>query len=361
MGALPLHPFHERHGALFGQLGGEEVVQSYSSPEQEYLHLTQTAALLDLSFRGRLCLLGPDREKFLHGQVTNDVAGLKTGEGCYAAIVDGKARLQSDLFIYKLADEILLDFEPGLTQRITDRLDKYIIAEDVQVVDVSPHYGLLSLQGPQSETVLQDLGWFPAPPPQHLAWVKAQIPKVGETYLMRNARLRTTGFDLFIPTEALETAASLLSAAVRKVSGGLAGSSAFDIARIEAGVPQFGIDMDEHNLAPEAMRTNAISYSKGCYIGQEIIARIRTYGSVAKALRLLQLPAELNQLPVPGEKLFTSEGKDAGYITSSTLSPKSGGKIALGYVRREANAPGAMLRLGSPEGGIVSVLKAPGE
>ena len=361
MGALPLHSFHERQKALFSELSGEEVVQSYGSLQQEYTCLTKRAALLDLSFRGRVCLLGSDREKFLHGQVTNDVAGLKVGEGCYAAIVDGKAKLQSDLFIYKLAEEILLDFEPGLTERIVQRLEKYIIAEDVQVVDVSPHYGLFSVQGPESEQVLRESSWFENFPGRELAWAKDEVPEVGEVYLMRNARLGTKGFDLFIPTGGLENAAGKLNEAAAKAGGGWAGWGAFDTARIEAGVPRFGVDMDESNLAPEALLTNAISYSKGCYIGQEIIARIRTYGSVAKSLRMLQLPAELHELPAPGVKLVTGDGKEAGYITSSSLSPKSGGKVALGYVRREMNAPGTLLRLGSPSGGALTVLDGPGD
>ena len=359
MRALPLHSFHERRKAVFTELNGEEAVRSGASPEQEYIWLTQQAAWLDLSFRGRICLLGTDREKFLHGQVTNDVLRLKVGEGCYAALVDGKARLQADVFIHKLAEEILLDFEPGLTERITQRLEKYIIAEDVQVVDVSPHYGLLSIQGPESEAVVRALKWFETLPGGGLNWVKAETAQAGEVYLIRNARLRSAGFDLFVPSGGLEAAATLLEQAAGAVGGGMAGWSAFENARIEAAVPRFGADMDESNLAPEALQGNAISYAKGCYIGQEIIARIRTYGSVAKALRILQLPAELNQLPPRGEKLFSVEGKEAGYITSSALSPKSGGKVALGYVRREVNSPGTQLKLGRADGGTVVVLGNP--
>ena len=356
MAALPLHSFHERRNASFAEVRGEEVVLSCSSPEQEYLHLHQTAAWLDLSFRGRVCLLGTDREKFLHGQVTNDVAGLKVGQGCYAAIVDGKARLQGDLFIYKLQDELLLDFEPGLTSRLAERLEKYIIAEDVQVVDVAPHFGLLSVQGPASEKVIKALGWFPELPANHLGWTRAEAGEVGEVYLMRNPRFGTAGFDLFVPIAGLEQAAKALDGATTQAGGGFAGWQAMEIARIEGGIPRFGADMDETNLAPEALQGNAISYAKGCYIGQEIIARIRTYGSVAKALRVLQLPAELHQLPPAGEKLWNSEGKEVGYITSATLAPGSGAKIALGYVRREANTPGTALHLGSATGGTVTVL-----
>ena len=110
------------------------------------------AGVMDLSFRGRLCLTGADRVRFLNGQVTNNVKDLRAGEGCYAALVTAKGKLECDLNIFNLPNELLLDFEPGLTATITQRLEKYVIADDVQVVDVAPHYGLLSVQGQRNPT-----------------------------------------------------------------------------------------------------------------------------------------------------------------------------------------------------------------
>jgi folate-binding protein YgfZ len=348
MKSLPLRHWHEQLGAVFRNEGGEEIVGHYQSTEAEYLNLTRSAAILDFSYRGRLCLLGADREKFLHGQVTNDVLKLKTGEGCYAAVVSGKGKIQADPFIYKLAEELLLDFEPGLTEKITRRFESHIIADDVQVVDVSPHYGLLSIQGPSAKNLVQNSSIFPELPAAYLAWESTKTES-GELYVMRNPRLNsspssgsataeTDGYDLFVPTE-------LLEAIAKKLSGPWAGLNAFEIARIESAIPRFGVDMTKDNLAPETgIATRAISYAKGCYIGQEVIARIRTYGKVAKALRLIRLPNELEALPPSGEKLFF-EGREVGYITSSTLSPKHGGKVALAYVRKECNTPGTRLML----------------
>src|SRR3954467_13179172 len=118
MAALPLHEFHERQRGFFGELSGEEVVLNYGNPPAEHEALANSAALLDLSFRGRGCVLGSDREKFLHGQITNDVKRLRVGQGCYAALVNAKAKMESDLFVYKLHEELLLDFEPGLLSRV---------------------------------------------------------------------------------------------------------------------------------------------------------------------------------------------------------------------------------------------------
>jgi folate-binding protein YgfZ len=344
---LALHDFHAARGAQFSVENGVEFITSYGSPEAEYLALTREAAVIDLSFRDRVCLLGADREKFLHGQATNDVQRLKTGEGAYAALVTHKGKLETDLFIYKLQDELLLDFEPGLTQKITDRLSKYIIAEDVQIIDVAPHYSLVTIQGPRAAELLAPN--FPELPAKALAWTKTTSAN-GDLYVMSNARFGTDGFDLFIPVADTSEVAAKLAETIK-----LAGIDATEIARIENGIPRFGIDMDESNLAPEALRENAISYAKGCYIGQEVIARIRTYGQVAKALRLLRLPDELQHLPSKGEKLLHN-GKEVGFITSATLSPKHGSKVALGYVRKEANSVGQSLHIATPEGPLATII-----
>jgi folate-binding protein YgfZ len=359
MTPLVLREFHFERGARFADLNGAEIVAAYGAVEEEYLRLTGSAALLDLSFRSRVCVLGADRKKFVHGQVTNDVLGLNRDQGCYAALVNAKGKIQSDLFVYKLSEEILLDFEPGLLTTVLERLQKYIIAEEVELVDVAPHYGLLSIQGPLSAECVQASGLFDTIPVEALRWISRSTPD-GEVYLVNNPRFDSTGFDLFIPVATLLKSAEALSRAVQVVGGDWTGFEATEIARIENGIPRFGADMSESNLAPEAVQERAISYKKGCYIGQEVIARIRTYGQVAKSLRLLRLPNELPELARPGERLF-SEGKEVGHITSSTLSPKYGGKVALGYVRKEVNAPGTTLELNGVYKGAVQIIGIPGQ
>jgi len=350
---LPLHSYHEKPGVVFGEINGQEVVHSYGSVEREYLNLTRTAALLDLSFRGRICVLDKDRERFLHGQITNDVLGLKPGQGCYAAITSAKGKIESDVFLYKLKEEILLDFEPGLTTRIIQRLEKYVIAENVQIVDVSSHYGLLSVQGPSSQSLLEERKLVERLPERELSWTKSESDQV-EIYMMKNSRLGTSGFDLFVPVGEIHDLAETLNLP-------WAGWQAFEIARIEGGIPRFGVDMTEVNLPQEAeIQDRAVSFTKGCYIGQEVIARIRTYGQAAKSLRLLRMPTEVQRLVEPGEKLF-KEGKEVGYITSSALSPKHGAEVALGYVRKESNSPGSILRLKSADGPETVIIGIPGK
>lgn len=342
---LLLHPVHVHLGAHFGELRDFETVVGYGDSMAEYEALKKTAAVLDFSFRGRGCLTGADRVRLLHGQVSNDVQKLRPGEGCYAALVTVKGRMQADLNIHVLENELLLDFEPGLTSILRERFEHYIVAEDVQFTDVAPFYGLVSIQGPLAEAVMRRAVPDLTIPKTGLSISYRADPSLGDLYLVNHARTGGSGFDFYVSTGTAALVFDKLVAAARAEGGRPAGFEAFEWARIEAGIPRFGVDMDEGNLPPETgIETRAISYNKGCYIGQEVIARIRTYGQVARALRGLRLDPQLSALPVRGDKLFLGE-REVGNITSAIHSPEFGMPIALGYVRREANTPGTALRL----------------
>jgi folate-binding protein YgfZ len=346
MHPLALHEFHERLNARFADLNEAEVVMDYGDWLIEHGALRQSAGVIDLSFRSRICLTGADRVRFLHGQVTNDVKRLRVGEGGYAAIVTAKGKMQSDLNLYTLENELLLDFEPALTATISQRLEKYIVSDDVQIIDVAPLYGVLSLQGPKADSVARSLGFFGELPLKPFEWTKIADVTLGEIYLMNQPRLGTTGFDLFVPTGSLGAVADKLIAAAKSAGGSACGWQAFDTARVEAGIPRFGVDMDETNIPLECgIEDRAVSYSKGCYIGQEVINRIHSIGHVNRELRGLRFADELKVGPVKGDKLF-HENKEVGYMTSAVKSPALNGKtIGLGYVRREVNQIGTILSL----------------
>jgi folate-binding protein YgfZ len=348
--SLGLHELHSSLKAVFADVSGAETVAHYGDTAAEHRACRETAGVADLSFRGRLCLTGTDRVRLLHGQVTNDVARLQTGEGCYAAFVSNKGKLEADVNIYALANELLLDFEPGLTAALMQRLEHFIVADDVQIVDVRPYYGLISIQGPRAAEVVAQLELPATLPTVGLGIAHVAGPAFGDLYVARQVRTGSTGFDAFIPTEAMGMVFDKLVLAARRVGGREVGFEALNLARFEAGIPRFGVDMDASNLAPETgLESRAISYSKGCYIGQEVIARIRTYGQVAKALRGLRLADDLAALPVRGDRLFRG-GKEVGTITSAYRSPSFGGLLAMAYVRRESNAVGTELELRTSSG-----------
>ena len=380
MTPLPLHEFHHRLGARFAGLDGAEIVNDYGDWLAEHAALRQSAGVLDFSFRSRICLTGADRVRFLHGQVTNDVKKLRAGEGCYAAIATNKGKMESDVNIFCLTDELLLDFEPGLTEKVSQRLEKFIVADDVQIVDVALPYGLLSVQGPKAADVVGALGLFTEIPDQPFGSVKVTDATLGEIYLINQPRLcsycssghesahsstpesqsrltsaatmdfKLDGFDLFIPNNSLGAMADKLIAAAKQISGRACGWQAFETARIEAGIPRFGVDMDEMNLPLECnIENRAVSYHKGCYIGQEVINRIHSFGHVNRELRGLRLADDLPNLPQRGDKLFR-DSKEIGYITCAVKSPPLNANIALGYVRREANQIGTELTLQAKAG-----------
>ena len=384
MNPLMLHEFHHGLNARFTELNGAEVVNDYGDWLAEHAALREAAGVIDLSFRSRICLTGADRVRFLHGQVTNDVKKLRVGEGCYAAITTAKGKMESDLNIFALADELLLDFEPGLTQKISQRLEKFIVADDVQIVDAAPHYGLLSVPGPKAAEVVVALGLIgrdELPRVQRfdrqvsLTMVKISDVTLGEIYLADNSRLdsgrwgetpsssdfsemgsgglslhqKIDGFDLFVPNNSLGAVADKLIAAAKQIGGRAVGWQAFETTRIEAGIPRFGADMDGSNIPLECgIESRAIVYNKGCYIGQEVINRIHSVGHVNRELRGLRLAIDLKALPARGDKLFHAD-KEVGYVTSAVKSPLFG-NIALGYVRREANQIGGELTLRMPTG-----------
>jgi folate-binding protein YgfZ len=175
-------------------------------------------------------------------------------------------------------------------------------------------------------------------------------PDLGEAYLVNRPRTGSEGFEIFAPISSLERLLEKLRIAVQSVGGRACGWTALERVRIEAGIPRFGQDMDETTIPLEAgLENGGISFDKGCYIGQEIISRIRTYGQVAKALRRLTLAPDSKGLPVKGDEVL-HEGKSVGHITSAAASPALRQRIALGYIRKEANGIGSEVFVRTKEG-----------
>jgi aminomethyltransferase len=355
MTPLLLHDLHQKYGARFSTIDGAEMAAHYGDALGEYNALIQTVGVLDLSFRCRLCLVGADRIRFLHGQVTNDVKRLAPWQGCYAALTTAKGKMQSDLNIYRLEEEVLLDFEPGFQQSVSERLDKYIVADDVQVMEVGSLYCLLSLQGPQSQEVLRCLEIFGHVPEKPLSVGKASSAEFGETYVMNQPRAGDRGFDLFVPAV---SAASLMEKLLRgatAVGGRLCGWQSLETRRIESGIPRFGLDMDGTNFPQECgIEDRAVSYSKGCYIGQEVLNRIHTLGHVNRELTGLRFSPDLKTLPKKNDKLMDGE-KEVGYVTSAIDSPSLKVKVGLGYVRKEVVGKDLTLRTSGADSPVIVV------
>ena len=299
---------------------------------EESHHLRSRVGLIDLSNRDRLCLLGEDRHRFLNGQVTNNIRDLRPGNGCYTLCTNNKGIIQSDAQVYALEDELLLDLEPGQGPDIQRRLESFIISDDVEIVDVAPHFGLLTVQGPLAQQVVksaEQLGLEALPASSHQI-TKHSTQTYGEIYVASNPRIGTSGYDLFVGNESFEAVADLLKHRVEEAGGAVCHANSLDPLRIEAGIPRFPMDMEPSILAPElGIESQTISYSKGCYIGQEVINRIKSVGKVNRRLVGLRYESEA---PSAGTPLL-HDGKRVGVCLSSAYSNLAKGMIGLALVK----------------------------
>jgi folate-binding protein YgfZ len=302
----------------------------------EYRAVRDAVGLFDLSHRGLLQITGPDRLSFLQGMLSNDLRGLKTFDGQYATILTQQGKVVADVRVLCAMNSFYLDFWEPLREKILAHLNRYLIADEVEIADRSDEYSTLSLQGPQSETLLRAV-FGEAELPQR-AFGHAMIQLDGAAICVIAAtHTGESGFDLIIPTADLEKIARRISAAGGPFAPRWIGAEAQEILRVEAGIPLYGVDFSEDNLLLEVGLDHAVSFSKGCYLGQEVVERIRSRGHVNKKLSGLLLETEE---PADIGSIIEANGKSAGMITSSVLSPRLNRSIALGYVSKEFWSPG---------------------
>jgi len=334
---------HRRAGALFGFIGDWEMPQSYGAMEEEYRALRSSVGLCDCSHWGRIFISGRDRGKFLHNLTTNEVLSLKEGEGSYNAILNPKGRMLASFWVHVLKDSLLLEIENQSPEKLIELFLKYKFFSDIRLVDATKTWGTLFLAGPHAPAVARAaLGIdFPALAPG--GYFTGELE--GEPIFFVNRPL--TGEPEFaIHTPARELGAlwaRLMQLGAPSVIRPV-GQEALEVLRIEAGIPRFGVDMDDFIIPVEAgLEQRAISYTKGCYVGQEVIARIKTYGHVNK--HLVGLKIEGNGIPPRESKVFDGGGKEVGWVTSAAYSPGLGRTIALGYIRPQVSTGGTLLSI----------------
>ena len=263
-------------------------------------------------------LTGPDRVRFLNGMVSNDVAKLSSGRGMLAIKANNKGRIEGVLRVRMTEDALLIDVREAVAPKILEVLDKFIVMDDCAVRDVSNERGVLGVYGPESKKVLAAIGLDPGSVEPHAFVVKDDATIVRDTWL------GVDGYELHSPSaEALKE--RLVASGAKPVS-----LEAIDAARIEAGVPIDGVDLDDDTIPLEARLQHAIDFAKGCYVGQEVISRATNFGQVRHLLVGLDMGGER---PPPAGARIMSSGKETGEITSAVMSPTLGRPIGLGYVR----------------------------
>ena len=283
-----------------------------------YEALRHGAAWLDLSARGRIVARGRDRARLLHAITSNEVKKMTPGGGCYAFLLSPQGRIQADLCLFAFEDHILIDTEVELREKVLLHIKRYIIADQVELEDVTLSTACIGLEGPRAAAILTTLGApVPATDYAYVAWDDVTIAAVTVT--------GQPGVRIFAP---VEKAAAL----VHQLEAAGAVSATPDearLVRIENGKPRFGEEIRDTSLPQETQQMHAVSFNKGCYIGQEIVERIRAQGRVNK--KLTRVTLEGSELPAPGSKT-TVDGAEAE-VMSAILSPESAGVVALAYVR----------------------------
>jgi aminomethyltransferase len=298
-----------------------------------YQALREGSAWLDLSARGRIRAVGEDRVRLLHAMCSNHVEQLQAGQGCYAFFLNPQGRILADAVILALPDALLIDTEPETRESLYAHLDKYIIADDVTLEDTTAETVAIGIEGPGAADVESRLGLaLPAAPYSH----QASHQPAGDRLAIRFSVTGQPGFSIVAPAADRETLLRELEAA------GAVRASDQDarVVRLELGHPRYGEDITDQYLPHETQRLEALHFTKGCYIGQEIVERVRSRGGVHRFLVPLEIQGDN---PPEAGTVIAADGKAVGAITSAAWSPARGSVVALGYLRLGEIEKGAAL------------------
>jgi len=315
------------------------------------------AAVLDRSDRGRIVVSGVDRASYLQGLLTNDIVALQAGQGCYAAYLTPQGRMIADLYVYELGDVILLTMDRAVKDSVLAKLDQFIFSEDVQLGDVTDTFAQIGVIGPQAAAIVSRIldGTTRETLEALIEHANLRAAWQGEPAIVtRTADAGVAGFDLFVDRAKAEALSSALAAA-----GGVAiDERTAEALRIESGTPRFHRDMDEETIPLEAgIESRAISFTKGCYVGQEVIIRVlhRGHGRVARKLVGLVLSDSAADGPPAAGAIVRSGDREIGHITSSAWSPALQKPIALGYVHRDFVATGTAVTIDGANAEVASL------
>jgi folate-binding protein YgfZ len=335
-----------------GEYCGVETACTFGDRRAEFSALGQGCAVHDRGWRAHFRIAGRDRVRWLNGMVTNNVRDLPVGQGNYSFLLSAQGHIQGDLYVYNRGEDFLATTEAAQFEKVVKVLQKYIIMDQVELTGLRDQLSALGIQGPQARKTMLGAGLS--------AGLKDELPKEMELREV-NWRGRTLSvtrmpaahhelYEVWVPPEEASSVwDSLIAAGAVPV-----GTEAVEMFRVIAGAPRYGVDIRERDLPQETAQMQALNFAKGCYIGQEIVERIRSRGNVHRTFTGFTVEGTT---PLPGAKIHGA-GKEIGEIT--TALPVPAGErdrvLALGYVRREAAKPGSALQV---DGGAVIVTDLP--
>ncbi len=344
----PLLEEHKIAGATLASYHGCTLPDTFTTFADEYRAAREAVAIFDTNWHTIVELTGPDRVRYLNAIVSNDVKTLGEGRGTLALLLKPQGHILAELEIYALQDKLLVLSHASVRERTIATLDKFIIMDDVTLSDVTEQFGSFAVEGPRAGTVIAEACGLSLEGFSEHAIAEVQIAGVA-CHLIRHSHFGFPGAEIIAPREHLALLWRNLRASVLAQHGAAIGMRALNALRLEAGIAWFPDDFNDTVIPHEAaLEATHISFSKGCYTGQEIVERVRSRGQVNR--RRVQLKFSTLEPPAPLTRLYAREGddksaerKEVGIITSSAFSPAANAAIGMAYVRREHNSAGTIL------------------
>jgi folate-binding protein YgfZ len=315
---------------------GATAAAVFGDAGEEFAALRDGCGVHDLGFRARISVKGGDRVRWMNGMVTNNIRDLAAGHGVYAFLLNAQGRILGDMHVYNAGEALEVETDRAQLDKILATFDHFIIMDDVEISSIGENWTALGVTGPKSREILLAAGIeFPELQPLEMATAKCNCDCGCVECTIIRSDLTEGSYELWIaPKDVYQTWQGLVAAGAKAV-----GSRAWEMLRISLGVPLYGVDIRERDLPQETEQARALNFNKGCYVGQEIVERIRSRGNVhRKFTGFLSLGVAK---VAAGDKIVVAE-KEVGEITSAAILPASPGEqtVALGYIRREVGAPG---------------------
>lgn len=317
------------------------LATDFGNVRAEFGALLSGCGVYDLSLRAKIALTGGDRVRWLNGMLTNNIRDLASGHGVYAFLLNPQGHILGDLCAYNRGDSLMIDTDQSQSEKLLATFDHYIIMDDVEVTDLSDKQTAVGIAGPKAREVLLAAG-LEIPELEPLQFVDVTWRNVALT-VVRSDNASIESYELWLSPDQV----TLFRDALVKAGAAPAGTTAVELLRIAAGIPRYGQDIRERDLPQETEQQRAVHFSKGCYVGQEIVERIRSRGNVHRKFTGFEVQGAL---PAVGTKI-QADGKDIGDITSVAILPVESGErpVALGYIRREIAAQGRQVQAGSTQ------------
>ena len=340
-----LHDVFSSSGATIGEYRGAETPARFTDPRREYEAFRSACAVYDLGWRSKLLVAGPDRTRWLNGMVTNNIRDLALNRGVYCFLLNAQGRIQADMYVYNRGEYLLIDTDRSQRERLLETFEKFIIMDDVEVTAADDKLSAIGVAGPKATELLNNVGLATG----NLSALEARDMTSKEIGLSLVRSDQEHGLELWVSSQ---NAAALWNALIG-AGATPAGYHAFELVRVAAGRPLYGQDIRERDLPQETGQQRALHFQKGCYVGQEIVERIHSRGSVHREFVGLRFDGDS---PPAGSKIHAA-GKEVGEITSTAALPNGKGDraVALGYIRREVAASNPSLDVDGKPAHIVTL------